>query len=177
MISSSALQDVAACITSYVEAKLEFTTEEIRCLVVPLLEERHPLVIAGGFTASINWLNVLMRERMKLPMRRVGTNAMPKVLSDDIENKHRLVLYRLAYLVHKYSIPHALVVSRDQSGINLFLRSGYRRAPKGLKNVDGHGCDDKRMITENDAIFRLIEPARRKFFSAYKGFHMSMTTQ
>ena len=54
---------------------------------------------------------------------------MPKVLSDDIENKHLLVLYRLAYLVYKYSIPHALVASRDESGINLFPRSGYRRAP------------------------------------------------
>ena len=78
MISSLALQDVVACITSYVEAKLEFTTEEIRCLVVPLLEERHPLVIAGGFTASINRLNVLMREHMKLPMRRVGTECYAK---------------------------------------------------------------------------------------------------
>ena len=60
MISGGALQDVVACIDAHLQAKLEFTTEEIRCIVILLLEEKHPHVLARGFTASITWFNNLM---------------------------------------------------------------------------------------------------------------------
>ena len=113
MISGAALQDVVACIDAHVQANLEFSTEAIRCIVIPLLEEMHPLVLARGFTTSITWLNNLMVQHMKLPMRRISTSSVPKPLSDNAEQKHKLVLYRLAYLVATHAIPRALVVSRD----------------------------------------------------------------
>ena len=58
--------------------RLEFTTNELRCVVFAL----HPDVAARGFTTSVNWLNVFMRETMQLPMRRVGTTKVPQSLSD-----------------------------------------------------------------------------------------------
>ena len=147
MISGGALQDVVACIDAHVQAKLEFTGEEIRCIVIPLLKEKHPHVLARGFIASITWLNNLTAQHMKLPMRRLSTPSVPMPLSDDAEQKHRLVLYRLAYLVATHGIPRALVVNCNQSALNLFPGMGLRRAPKGTHTVDGHGADDNRTVS------------------------------
>ena len=82
-------------------------------MVLALLEERHPDVVAKGFTASVNWLNVPMRETMQLPMRRVGTTTVSQSLSDVSIHEHRLLLLRLAYLVDRYQVPHSMVLSRD----------------------------------------------------------------
>ena len=97
--------------------RLEFTTDEFRCVVLALIEERHPEVVAKGFTASVNWLNVLMRETMQLPMRRVGTTKVPQSLSDVSIQEHRLLLLRLAYLVDRYQVPRSMVLNRHQSGL------------------------------------------------------------
>ena len=79
-------------------------------------------------------------------MRRVNTLSVPMPLSDDTEQKHALVLYRLAYRVATHAILRALVVSRDQSALDLFFRMGLRRAPNSTHTVDGHGADDKRTV-------------------------------
>ena len=68
MISGAARQDAVACINSYVKAKMEFTTEESRCVVVLLLEGKKFLILTTRFIASINWLDMLMRRHMRLQM-------------------------------------------------------------------------------------------------------------
>ena len=143
-MTSAALHDIVATIRAHVDACLEFTTSELRPVVLAMLEERHPQVLEVGFTASLNWLNDLMRDKMILPMRTISTHRVSAPISgsdhgavlnciplwrfssiffvcvcapptDDMEVKHRLVLLCMAYLLDLYKIPPGLVMSRDQS--------------------------------------------------------------
>ena len=80
----------------HTDCHLEFTTVEIRCVVLAMMEECHVDVVANGFTASINWLNMLMRKMMRLQMRRVSTQSIAQAPSDKAIRQHRLVLLRIA---------------------------------------------------------------------------------
>ena len=123
-----------------------------RFVLLATMEEQHADVLAKGFAASVNWLNVLMRETMQLPMTRVGTTTIPPSLSDASIQEYRLFLLRIVYRVDRYDVPRSVVLSRDQSGIHLFPRRGIRRAPRGSQIVDGIGGNDKRMVTMDYAI-------------------------
>ena len=90
--SPCCLVDIVQCIQAHVDCHLEFRTVEIRCAVLAMMEERHADVVANGFVASISWLNVLMRETMKLPMRKVSTKVIPPAPYDEAIRQHRLVL-------------------------------------------------------------------------------------
>ena len=147
-----ALRDIVTCIDAHVGAALEFTTAEIcnECLAV--LEKRHPMVLVKGFKLSDAWLNSLMRDKMQLPMRRTTTSSVPAPLTDEAVRQHRIVLLRIAYVADYYDIPQSMVVSRDQSGLNIYPRRGVRRAARGSTHVPAHGHDDKRMVTIDYAI-------------------------
>ena len=99
----------------------------------------------------VYWLNQLMLNYMNLPMRKTTTKAIPTAISDCLETMHHNTLYRLAYLVWKYKIPPALVVSCDQSGLNLFPRRDVRRDAKDDKHVARQGAEDKH-VTAHIAI-------------------------
>ena len=84
MISGGALQDVVACIDAHVQAKLEFTTEEIRCIVIALLEEKHPHVLARGLVTDGD-LEIFAHQP------RDGEGEVPNVdihLLDDADDEH-----------------------------------------------------------------------------------------
>ena len=68
-MSSAALHDIEATIKAHVDAYLGFTTSGMRSGVLAMLEEPHPQGLHVGFMASINWLNKLMLDQMKLPMQ------------------------------------------------------------------------------------------------------------
>ena len=53
LVTSAALHDIVATISAHVDACLEFTTSELRPVVLAMLEERHPQVLEVDFTASI----------------------------------------------------------------------------------------------------------------------------
>ena len=75
-ITTAALSDVVQAIQAHVDAHLEFTTSKLRRVVLALLEERHPMVLTTGFQASIGWLNKLMAQHMRLPMRCISTRRV-----------------------------------------------------------------------------------------------------
>jgi hypothetical protein len=55
---------------------------------------------------------------------------------------------KVVYLVKAHSIPSALVVNTDQTGIHLVPTGGaHTWALKGSKHVLVHGIEDKRQIT------------------------------
>ena len=75
-ITTAALSDLVQAIEAHVDAHLEFTTSELRPVVLALLQERHPMVLTAGFQASISWLNKLMAQQMQLPMRCISTRRV-----------------------------------------------------------------------------------------------------
>ena len=51
-MTSAAMHDIVGTIRAHVDARLEFTTSELRCVVLAMLEEHHPQLVEMGFMAS-----------------------------------------------------------------------------------------------------------------------------
>jgi hypothetical protein len=54
---------------------------------------------------------------------------------------------QMVFLIVTYSIPPALCINSDQTGVPLTPCSNFTRAPKGAKEVTATGYGDKRQIT------------------------------
>ena len=113
MVSSPCLSEIVQCIQAHVACRLEFTTIQMRCVILAMIEEQHPDILAKSFTASVDWLNVLMRETMPLPMMKIGTAFVPSAFSHASIQQHRLVLLCVAYLVDRHDVARSMVVSRN----------------------------------------------------------------
>ena len=50
-VTAAALADIVQTIRAHVDACLEFTTSELRPVILAMLEERHPMLLTSGFTA------------------------------------------------------------------------------------------------------------------------------
>ena len=50
-VTAAALADMVQTIRAHVDACLEFTTSELRPVILAMLEERHPMLLTSGFFA------------------------------------------------------------------------------------------------------------------------------
>jgi hypothetical protein len=95
---------------------------------------------------SRTWIRDFVHDALNLTFR-CPTTAAQKLLAGWKEQVDYLA-YWLAFLVHSFSIPEALVVNMDQRGMHLVPTGGSRTyEKKGRKEVAVAGTEDKRQIT------------------------------
>jgi len=117
-------------------------------LILGLLRARkfEKLVEFGGeFKCSRRWVRRFLQEYCWLTYRR-STNAAQK-LPTNAEEQCEWMVQRIAILAEKYSIPPALLVNCDQTGLHYIPKSRYTYNPKGSQDVSVVGEEDKRQFT------------------------------
>ena len=80
-------------------------------------------------------------------VKRKASTSASKYTVQDFEKAKADFLSSVATIVHMESIPAALILNCDQTGIRLVPSSNWTLEKKGVKRVALSGCDDKRQIT------------------------------
>jgi hypothetical protein len=99
----------------------------------------------GTFRCSRQWVRKFLQEYCWLTYRR-STNAAQK-LPVNAEDQCEWMVQRIAILAQQYSIPPALLVNCDQTGLHYIPKSRYTYNSKGSKDVSVVGEEDKRQFT------------------------------
>jgi len=118
-------------------ASQALSTTTVQSILRGMIEGKAPELIREGregFLMTREWTRQLMKHFMNWSFR-IPTTVASKLLAD-WEEQGRSMAYCVAYLVKVYSIPSALLVNSDQTGIHLVPIAGEKIwKPKGAKHV------------------------------------------
>ncbi|KAL3691594.1 hypothetical protein R1sor_005245 [Riccia sorocarpa] len=99
----------------------------------------------GKFEICRSYVRRWVQSRLGWNYRKTTTPR--KKLPEDWDAQGELMFKRIAFLVNKYKIPEELLVSSDETGLQLIPGQERTYAVKGSANVATNGTGDKRQIT------------------------------
>jgi len=82
---------------------------------------------------SERWVRNFCREFLNMSFRRPTRSQSHAHTEGKLESVSRIFLLRLAFLVHQFSIPKALVINMDETGVHLLPLRTRGWAPQGRK--------------------------------------------
>ncbi|KAJ7035961.1 hypothetical protein C8F04DRAFT_1181741 [Mycena alexandri] len=117
----------------------------IACSVmIALIKNARPELL-DKFKCSEKFVRAFLESKLDWTMCKATRTA--KHIPDNASELCERALFCLAYAIEHENIPAKLLINYDQTGVYIRPSQGQTFAPRGSKQVDLHGKDEKRALT------------------------------
>ncbi|KAK7043426.1 hypothetical protein R3P38DRAFT_3440427 [Favolaschia claudopus] len=116
-----------------------------RSIILAIIQKKQPDLLKKGFKCSESYVSGFLESVTDWSLRH-GTRAAAQV-PDNVNEVCEQAFFRIVHLATFYDIPPQLIINMDQTGVMLMVANNKTYNPKGAKQVDIHGRDEKRAYT------------------------------